>query len=50
MDHYCEVCFTSMFDHPERCFGWGDEEPHYHMTPLCCPGCPCGSFEEAHPE
>lgn len=28
-----------------------DHHPaHYHLPPLCCPGCPCRSYEEAHPE
>lgn len=28
-----------------------EHSPHHdHYPPLCCPGCPCRSFETAHPE
>lgn len=49
-DHFCEVCFASMHDHLSRCYGRNDEEEaHFHAPALCCPGCPCGSYEEYHP-
>ena len=56
MDHICTVCFQSMFHHPEECGAeacWvkdktGREQALRHWPALCCPGCGCGSFEEAH--
>lgn len=48
MKHVCGVCFTLSVDHEEDC---GTQEDRCeHWPPLCCPGCDCGSFEEAHPE
>lgn len=49
-DHVCDQCFASMFDHLERCYddSHGDDLPGYHSPPLCCPGCGCKSYEEAH--
>lgn len=44
MAHVCMVCFDLSETHPERCPA-GDN----HHSPLCCPGCWCQSFEEAHP-
>lgn len=46
--HICEVCSQDSAEHPDQCY-----EPGHigdvHLPPLCCPGCPCGSFEDAHP-
>jgi hypothetical protein len=44
--HPCGVCFLDFAVHPEQCEVIEGER---HWPPLCCPGCPCGSFEEAHP-
>ena len=43
--HICEVCFTAIEAHDERC-----EEGCLHWPPLCCEGCPCGSFKAAYHE
>jgi hypothetical protein len=44
--HLCTVCGKSGEDHGERC-GCCDE---LFWPPLCCPGCDCGAFEDAHAE
>jgi hypothetical protein len=47
-EHLCEWCFQPVSSHDEIC---GEPDPDCrHFPPLCCPGCPCGSFREAHPE
>lgn len=50
--HVCEVCGSTMDAHSD----FGDceycsteEEPVRHYRALCCPGCPCGSWEQEHP-
>lgn len=47
-EHTCERCFRGAQSHPEDC--GTQEERCSHFPALCCPGCPCGSFEAAHPE
>ena len=42
-DHICEECSRSMFAHDEECDCGGRHDP-----PLCCPGCPCNSYHDAH--
>lgn len=44
MTHLCTVCFQPLEHHPETC-----ELECRHFPPLCCRGCQCRSFEEAHP-
>ena len=45
--HYCSVCSRSAGQHSEDCpCGCGES----FLMPLCCPGCDCGSFEDAHAE
>ena len=46
--HWCEVCGFPANKHDERCWVGGEE--HRHWPALCCPGCGCLSFEEAHPD
>jgi len=42
--HECGACFAPMNRHSEMCvFGC------FHWPALCCPGCDCESFQEAHP-
>lgn len=50
--HTCGSCGRDLADHNENCFeGTPDgESSHIHFPALCCPGCDCGSFEEAHPD
>lgn len=47
--HACGECGMDSVDHPAECYepdcGIGN-----HWPSLCCPGCPCLSFEEAHPK
>lgn len=50
--HVCEVCGTTMDAHEsfrdcEYCST--DEQSITHFPATCCPGCPCGSWEEQHP-
>lgn len=40
-EHICEVCCRPSHQHDPEVNGI-----HY-LAPLCCPGCPCGSYEEA---
>lgn len=40
--HYCEVCCRPAEEHKDD-----PEGPHGEVLPLCCPGCSCGSYEEA---
>jgi hypothetical protein len=50
-EHICEACFQPVSDHSQRCDCDqcdGEDEDVYFLVPPCCPGCPCGSFEEAH--
>lgn len=42
--HLCTVCCNRIEVH--RGCDCGGE----HCPPLCCPGCDCGSHEDAHPE
>lgn len=42
-EHICEACFQPSHQHDSRC-GCGKR----HWPPLCCPKCPCGSYDEAH--
>lgn len=44
MSHTCQECFQAAETHYEEC-AYGCK----HWPPLCCPGCPCGSFARAHP-
>lgn len=44
-EHYCTVCAQPMTRH----HAWCDVCEVNHWPPLCCPGCGCLSFEEAHP-
>lgn len=49
-EHECGVCYGYVHEHQEQCFeGEPWHEYHHHIPPLCCQGCGCGSFEEAHP-
>ena len=49
-DHICTVCFCPSILHLSRCdVGEADGSEHWHHAPLCCAGCDCRSFEEAHP-
>lgn len=42
--HICEVCLSPSIEHSQSCpCGCAT-----FLSPLCCPGCPCGSYEEAH--
>lgn len=43
--HICEECFRPSDEHGER---QGCDCDHGHWPPLCCAGCRCRSFEEAH--
>lgn len=43
--HWCTVCGRAAPDHAESCQGACEFD---HFPPLCCPGCHCESFEEAH--
>lgn len=45
-DHTCTVCFQSFEKHGESC----EYCEAKHWPPLCCAGCDCGSFEQAHPD
>lgn len=44
MSHVCTVCFSLAENHPEEGCDCGVS----HFPALCCPGCDCGSYEEAH--
>lgn len=46
MGHVC-ICGLLDREHPGDCFY--DDHDH-QMAPLCCPECPCLSYEQAHPE
>lgn len=46
--HVC-ICGQMDYDHREQCY-YGEDDGHSHYPSLCCPECPCLSFEEAHPE
>ncbi len=43
MEHICTVCFRPVEDHDSKC-----DCGIVHFPPLCCAGCECGSFEDAH--
>lgn len=46
-DHICTVCFQSFRAHRAKCdCGCG----RGFLGALCCEGCDCGSYEEAHPK
>ena len=45
--HYCTVCFRPVDAHDEHC---DVDDCCGHWPALCCPGCACESFEQAHPE
>lgn len=45
--HRCGVCFQESGAHDEHCYR-NPCEVGNHWPPLCCPGCPCASFEDAH--
>lgn len=45
MTHYCTVCCRPLEAHREAC-DCGRELSYFPA--LCCPGCDCGSWEEAH--
>lgn len=45
MEHICTVCFLPVEQHDSEC-----DLGCHHFPPLCCQGCGCGSFEEAHPQ
>lgn len=42
--HVCTICGQPSGDHDSDC----DVCDCAHFPPLCCPGCDCGSFEDAH--
>lgn len=44
--HMCTTCAQRADTHPEAC---GVANDCYHYPALCCPGCDCRAFEEAHP-
>ena len=44
--HLCDVCCASSDAHSQHCDSELCED--WHWPPLCCPGCLCGSYEEAH--
>lgn len=48
MTHTCTVCHGPAFAHPEKCPLTHSDGSDRHFPPLCCPGCECRSFEEAH--
>ena len=41
--HICTVCYMASRRHSERC-----DCGVNHWPPLCCPGCDCHSYENAH--
>lgn len=44
MMHICDQCYQPANEHDEECpCGCGA-----FLMPLCCPGCGCRSFEDAH--
>ena len=44
--HVCTVCFADSANHDSECpCGCAS-----YLSPLCCPGCDCRSYEEAHEE
>lgn len=45
--HICLICLQEAGDHSWQCHDINCEQAR-HWPPLCCPGCPCESFEEAH--
>lgn len=45
--HICGVCFQDSADHDVYCYE-EDCEEETHWPPLCCPDCPCRSYDEAH--
>ena len=47
MTHICGICFQDSAEHDSRCYEQGCEGDT-HWPALCCPGCPCRSYEEAH--
>ncbi len=44
-EHICTECFSFASQHEEACEVDGCEG---HWPPLCCRGCDCRSFEDAH--
>lgn len=42
-EHICLVCGRDGHVHDERC-----DCGSRHWPPVCCPGCPCWSFADAH--
>lgn len=46
--HFCTVCINRASDHPEDCTDRRCGQRHWPA--LCCPGCECRSFEDAHPD
>lgn len=47
MTHVC-ICGTESIYHSDQCHAGGCEAA-WHWPPLCCPDCPCHSYQEAHP-
>ena len=48
--HTCEQCFMDSDDHSQECYEPEADCPQgRHWPALCCPGCPCHSYEDAHP-
>lgn len=45
--HLCGVCSVDSSRHPSSCYE-EDCEVIKHWPVLCCPGCLCLSYEEAH--
>lgn len=49
MEHECGVCVLRTTEHEGRCDDpLCEPENIWHLPPLCCPGCMCLSYEEAH--
>lgn len=45
--HVCDVCCQTSDQHPEQCPS-PDHPPHPVWPAMCCQGCACLSYEEAH--
>jgi len=43
-EHVCTVCYRASEAHPER----SEDCDEWHFPALCCVGCECRSWEQAH--
>jgi hypothetical protein len=50
--HVCDACFRDADQHMSRdCDAYMEGPWECQSWPMhCCRGCPCGSFEQAHPD